>query len=395
MKNKRNRKTIAFLLLLLMLLPACGRASKQDGIDSVTILSDLSRRETDPDPESVSADKPINSDPDGIFGVPLARCHENSFSSSLYMLFVIDALDETASRYGADPSSAAGYDVMLEDGTVMSAEEYCRFYADTEFSWACLLITTIEESGHELKDCRSYEAAAREAYSRYQSDPALYSRLSVSLEDLIDFCLYPSLYEDLFYLLYGPDGDSEISADVLESLMESGMRKIRYTYLPFYDDQTQEEFTESEIRDLTALSEQYLVRYRNGESFEEIVAENYMYLDAFHVIMDPERTELYYSPYDSGLPISIIEFAEALKPYEADILVTEDFTSVVQRLPVNENRDSAWYDKALSLAYETEYGSEYAEKMTIAYDSADIIFDETVHSQLTAHFYSQISEVEK
>ena len=384
MNNKRNKNCIAILVLILILFTSCGNDSKPDGIDSVIILSEIEKEENNP-PAEEEKDS-ITDDLEQIMKAPAALFHGYSFSSSLYLLFVRDALDSIASRYNTDRSSAVEYDVMLEDGTVLSAEEYCRYYADTEFSWACLLIASVLETGHELNECRSYEAASRQAYSMYQANPALYSEDRIPLNDLILHCLYPALYEDLFFMKYGPDGECKIDTGILEEMMERNVRKIRYTYLPFYDDQTQERFSESEIRNLTDMSENYLDRFKNGEPFEDIFAENALYLDAFHIIMDPENSDIYYSLYDPDLPTDIIETAEKLEPFEAVLLVTDDYTSVIQRLPVNEKEDGMWYDWALSIAFDSTYGDEYAEQMTIAYDTADILFDETIRSQLTAHF---------
>ncbi len=211
----------------------------------------------------------------------------------------------------------------------------------------------------------------------------MYSAFDIGLSDLILYYLYTDLYYDDFVLKYSPGGERGINENDLSLLMDNNARKISYTFLPFYDENTNRDFSADEKSELLKQSEEYLKRYKSGESFSKIVRENYLLLDSYHMSFDPNETFLYYSTADPMLPSSITDRVEKLKEHEAALVKDDDFVSVVLRLPINENKDEKWMVFAMDLAYRSSYGDMFSEEISFAYDDLNLKYNEDVLSKLT------------
>ncbi|MCR4606104.1 MAG: hypothetical protein K5771_00045 [Oscillospiraceae bacterium] len=370
-------RSIICILLALLLLCACGSAKEEDGIDSVTYISDIASAPPHVEPEAEDKNRPVFS------GMTLAELDGTEFSSSIYILFMNEALENVMAKYEVAPENVQELEVLLEDGTVINAKEFCETYAKNEFKWVCLLAADYKNCGGELKECSHYQEAASKANAAYSEDTSMYTALGVSLSDLILYYLYTDLYYDDFVLQYSPGGKKAISENELSMLMENNTRKISYTFLPFYDEKTNRDFTADEKSAFLKLSEEYLKRFKSGEDFSEIVKENYMLLDSYHLSFDPSGPIIYYSPADPMLPSLIAERAERLKDNEAALVKDDDFVSVVLRLPVNETKDEKWMAYAMELAFQSRYGDMFSEEMSTEYDDLDLKYNEDILSQLT------------
>ncbi len=370
-------RNIICILLIILLLSACGSVREADGIDSVTYISDIASEAPGSDTDESADNEPLFS------GKTLSKLDNVEFSSSIYLLFMREALENVLSRYEAAPEDVPALEVLLEDGTVITAKEFCETYAKNEFKWVCLLVSDYMRCGGELIGSAHYQAAASKANAAFSTDTSSYTCLGAGLNDLILYYIYTDLYYDDFVLRYSPNGENAISEEDLSILMENNARKISYTFLPFYDELTNRDFSDAEKAELVNISEEYLKRYKNGESFSAIVAENHLLMDSYNLSYDPNETYVYYSTADPMLPSSLTARAESLEDYEAAIVKDEDFVSVVQRLPVNETTDEKWMLFAMGLAYKSEYGDSFSEDMSAAYDRLDLKYIDEVLSQLT------------
>ena len=378
---KGKLKTILPLLLISALLCSCGASKEADGIDSVTYISEMASNAP-----SESAAPAADKDP-ALGESVLARLNGKEYSSAVYLLFMQEALDSVLSKYDAEPADVPGLDVMLADGSVISGKEFCEAYARNEFEWVCLLSSEFTESGREINESDYYMSAAAGANEKYKLNAAKFESLGIGLDDLILYNIYTDLYYENFTAEYSPGGANEIPEADLEALMNNTVRKISYTYLPFYDEGTNKDFSEAEKAELTGIAKEYLARYKNGESFSDIVSENYMLLDSYGVIYDPEGTVIYYPIADPMLPEAITDKVETLKENEAALVTADDYVSVVLRLPVNETKDRQWLDCALEQAYQSPYGDGYAETVSAMYESLDLDYDGDVLDQLTLENY--------
>ena len=370
-------RCVALILLSALLLCSCGAQKEPDGIDSVTYISDMAQNTLPAETE-----KPAEPEPD-FSGKVLAELDGNGFSSSVFLLFMDEALENVMSRYDVKPEDVPALEVLLEDGSVITAKEFCETYARNEFEWVCLLANDYLKSGKDISESYKWQDAASLANDDLKVNSAKYSALGISFNDLILYELYTDLYYDDFVIRYSPGGENEISDVDLSKLMENNVRKISYTYLPLYDELTNKDFSDTEKAEIISISESFLKRYRNGEDFSDIVAENYILLDSYHISYDADITSVYYVLSDPMLPAAITDQAEKLKPNDAALVKTDNFVSVVLRLPVNETKDDEWMSFAIYQAYQSAYGDRYAEDMSVAYDSLQLKYDEKLLSQLT------------
>ena len=370
-------KTITIILLVLFFLCSCGTMETSDGIDTITTISEIAQSSLETNTEQVSETTPFP------FDETLTELNGISFSSSLYILFMKDALDSVLNRYNVSSREVLSLDVLLEDGTVISSKEFCESYARLEFNWVCLLVSESIQNGLQISNSTAYQDAVSRANSLFVDNADVYLKLKTDLDDLILTQIYPDLYYDNFVLSYSSGGEKEISEEDLAVLMENNVRKISYTYLPFYNENTNTDYSDTEKSEIIRLSEEYLKRYNKGEPFSDIVQENYLLLDSYNLNSHPDAMSIYYSLDDPMLPSAITESAESLKPYDAALVSTDNFISVVLRLPVNEYKDEQWNVFALKQAYRSSYGEAYAEEMSEAYDSLDLKYNEDVFSMLT------------
>lgn len=373
----RKSISIVCILLFLFLFSGCGSVSKADGIDSVTYISDIVSAPPREEFDSLTENGPIFS------AETLAELNGIDFSSSVYLLFMNEALENVLARYDVAPENIPALEVLLEDGSVITAKEFCETYAKNEFKWVCLLAADYKNSGGDLTQCAHYREASAKANAAYGKDASMYSAFDIGLSDLILYYLYTDLYYDDFVLKYSPGGERGINENDLSLLMDNNARKISYTFLPFYDENTNRDFSADEKSELLKQSEEYLKRYKSGESFSKIVRENYLLLDSYHMSFDPNETFLYYSTADPMLPSSITDRAEKLKEHEAALVKDDDFVSVVLRLPINENKDEKWMVFAMDLAYRSSYGDMFSEEISFAYDDLNLKYNEDVLSKLT------------
>lgn len=374
---KRKLKIIAALLLISALLSSCGAAKEADGIDSVTYISEMVQNSPAVSSEPIADQAPA---PGNHI---LARLNGNEYSSAVYLLFMQEALDSVLSKYDVDPADVPGLDVMLADGSVITGKEFCEAYARNEFEWVCLLFSEFTESGKDIAESEYYMSAAAKSNEEYKLNAGTYKALGVGLDDLILYNIYTDLYYENFTAEYASGGANEIPEADLEVLMKNNVRKISYTYLPFYDEGTNKDFSKAEKAELNAIAKEYLARYKKGESFSDIVSENYMLLDSYGIIYDPEGTVIYYPIADPMLPEAITDKVETLKDNEAALVTTDDYVSVVLRLPVNETKDRQWLGCALEQAYQSSYGDGYAEEVSARYESLSLDYDEDLLAQLT------------
>ena len=378
---------IAFLIILSMLLCACGSSDEPDGIDSVTYISEIGQQDTVPSPETT--EDPLS----GLGGKPLAVYNGTEYSSSLYLLFMKEAFDSILDKYDIAPGDVPGTEVLLSNGTVCTGKEYCESYAKEEFEWVCLLYSQYSGYGKALTESRSYPSAAAKASEELKQEPQLFSDLAVTLSDLILYNIYTDLFYDVFVFQYTSDGDDPSSDEALSSLMDKNVRKVSLILLPLYDTASYERYSEAERTAVIKLSKEYLKRYKSGESFSDLYSENRQLQDPDFLNSFNNKPYIFYSISDPMLPAAITNEAEKLKDHEASIVTADNYVCVVLRLPVNETRDEEWLSYALELAFDSPIGDEYAEKMSGLYDSLSIVYDEDVLSQLTLENF--ISETAK
>lgn len=345
MKNKL-RMAIAFLLCA-MVLCACGKSQEPLGVDSITVLGT-------PPSEAPEADAA-----ETVF----AECGGKSYSASLYRLLLYRALCGFSEEYGLPMEDIAAEKVLF-DGEVMPAEEAAARQAIREFERICLVDTLVTENSIDIAAADSYLRSAESAKEDYLLHGETYRKLGVDLEDIVTASSEGLLSDTVFCSLYGPGGEQEIPLGDLEEIMASRMRRIQYTYLPFYDDESFADYSPAKIKELKKLSAEYLKRYKAGEAFSDILRENYLLLDGYGLFFDPDCSDIYYSVYSSDMAEEIALQTEKLKDNEAAVVNAEFYSAVVLRLPVNGNEDALWFQTALQEAYYSSYGKEFEEMLS-------------------------------
>lgn len=344
----KNRIT-AFLLLSVLLISLCACGAKPEGVDEIVIIGET--------PSPLPSDMPDSGE--DVSSEVIASCGEYKLTASLYTLLIYKSLESISNEYGIDIKEIYGREVMDNSGSILSAGELAEKNAASEFRKICLAFSMINELGGKLENISSYNADVNTAYEDYISQLAVYDAIGVKLSDLVIERLSDSLYPYAFSLMYGEDSEHEIPREELEAIMEERMRRIEYTFLPFYDDETMEMLPDTKIKELKAKSSEYLKRFKGGENFSDIVRENYLLLAGYDLFFDVENTEVYYSVYRSDFAAEIAEKVEKLKDGAADIVNAEYFSAVVLRLPVNGNEDERWLETALTEAYYSHYGKEF------------------------------------
>lgn len=313
-----------------------------------------------------------------------------SYASALYILFMQDVFRQIQDAYDLDYTAVTAATVKLSDGTTTTGSERIRQYADGEFRWLYVIEGLYREAGLSAESSSFYNQAVYYAGQTYKEAPDYYKYFSITMSDLLQYYMYSYEYNDLFYHTYGQGGEKEIAEGELETLMEDGSYRLQYAYLPYYDTETNEALPSAEIAARRDMAGDYLARYHAGESFEDIVYENYLFLDPSTTRGEDTSYDYYVAKSGGSFPQELVDAAASLGDGEAKVVETGDYAAVVLRLPVNENHTAAWRSAALQLAYGGQWGTEFDTYMLGQYNGTQIAFDQKAVDLLTPENYVKL-----
>lgn len=377
--NKLSFKRAVALLLALtgLFCCACGKQQPEEELRLEDVVISGSQEEAVEEEQSQKGS-----------ALPCAVDGNVSYSSSIYLLMLQESFQKLSLSTNLELSQLLNTSLKLSDGSVCSGADYIASEAEENFRQHYVTERLCRQAGLDIPQSAYYSMCLFYATQAYQSDPDYYNYFNIGTADLLEYYMSKYRYNDLFFALYGEQGEREIEKSRLEELMLQGAYRIQYIMLPLVDD-AGSSLPQEEIAQRQELCKDYLQRFEAGEDFAQLVFESYQYLDEA-VEQTEDSNYDYYGSVADGFTPEIRQAVQGLADGQAALVESEQYCALVMRLPVNGDQGEKWRSAALQLAYTDREGREYDSYMAEQFETIEPEYNQGVKALLTPENYAAL-----
>lgn len=281
-----------------------------------------------------------------------ATSGETSYSSSLYRLFQVQALNAIL----GDNSDLTYKDALTATYDDQTGEEYIQSYADKQFGTLCAIDSLFTQKGLSYTDNEAWYYNYYASYY-YSNSEGLFESLGISQDDMTASYLTALKSSKVFSAVYGKGGEKEIAESEKEALMSEGYYRARYIYLE-NADASGNALSDADFAALKEKAQNYYKRILAGEKIADLVYEYAKEQDSTATQQQDASYDYYIAKDDTNYPTDVMTALSEMKTDEARVVATDDYVVVLQKFDVNTGKGDSWESAAMS-GMQTKYADDF------------------------------------